>query len=139
MTQKEECELLMQAIMPLAEHLLRRYKEFHPIGAVLNCDDTVALTAVYDGNEHPDSVSMIKDLVDVHRETAREGNIKVSGICWNSTISNDGKKEDAIVISLEHKEGYSVIVGETYGIGLFKRIKFGEFFALPGRHEVFSI
>ena len=49
----------------------------------------------------------------------------------------NGNQSDAIIVSLEHREGYSVIVGLPYKIGLFKKIKFGELFAQSGKNDVF--
>ena len=54
-----------------------------------------------------------------------------------SVTSPDGKPSDAIIVSLEHKEGYSVIVGKPYKIGLFKKVKFGDLFAMEGKHDIF--
>ena len=51
--------------------------------------------------------------------------------------SADGKPTDAIIVSLEHKEDYSVIVGEPYKVGLFKKVTFGDLFAMEGKHDIF--
>ncbi len=139
MTQKAECEILLNALLPLAEKLLKKHGEFYPIGAVLKFDDTVEMNAIYDGNEFPDSKEVIKDLIDHHRKAAVQNEIKVSGIAWNASITADGKSEDVIIVSLEHKDDYSVLIGRPYKVGLFKRIKFGELFAQPGKHDVFDI
>ena len=51
--------------------------------------------------------------------------------------SADGKPTDAIIVSLEHKDDYSVIVGEPYKVGLFKKVTFGNLFAMEGKHDIF--
>ena len=69
---------------------------------------------------------------------AIEGKIKASGIVWNSSVVTEGgKPADAIIVSLEHVDNYSVIVGEPYKIGLFKKVVFGELFAMEGQHNIF--
>lgn len=138
MTPKEECEVLLDALLSASENLLKKNKEFYPIGAVLKHDATATYTAVSSNNEFPDSQSIINDLSFSHKQMAEKNEIKASGIAWNATIvTSDGKQSDAIIVSLEHKEGYSVIVGLPYKIGLFKKVKFGDLFAQNGNSDIF--
>lgn len=139
MLAKNECEGLLDVLLSFGEDQLKKYKEFYPYGAVVRTDGTVELTSTYDGNEHPDSKTVINDLILVHKSLAEEGKIKVSGIAWNATVrDSNGKPSDAIIVSLEHLDNYSVIVGEPYTIGLFKKVKFGSIFAMEGRRDIFS-
>ena len=137
MTPKEQCEVLLDKLLPFAENQMKKYREFYPFAAVILMDDTVELTGSFDGNEHPESKDVINDLIQIHKQLASEGKIKASGIAWNATVSSNGKPSDAIVVSLEHKEDYSVIVGLPYKIALFKKVKFGELFAQNGNSNVF--
>lgn len=139
MTPKNACERLLDTLLPFGEEQLKKYREFYPYAAVICMDDSIELTASYDGNEHPESNAVLADLRRIHRQLADEGKIKVSGIAWNATVScADGKPVDAIVVSLEHKDAYSVIVCEPYKLGLFKKVKLGELFAMPGRNDIFG-
>ena len=139
MTPKEECEELLNQILPAAKDLLIKNKEFYPIGAVLNNDGTCTLTAAYEDNEFPDSYSVIKDLMEAHRVMASNEEIKASGIAWNAQVTDSsGKKKDAIIVSLEHKDSYSVIIGEPYSIGFLKKIRFDTVFAQEGRNDIWS-
>ena len=138
MTSKEQCEILLDKLLPFAENQLRKYREFYPFAAVLLMDDSVGLTDCYDGNEHPESKAVLADLIQIHKQLASEGKIKASGIVWNAGVTSaDGKPSDAIIISLEHKDDYSVIVGEPYKFGLFKKVTFGSLFAMEGKHDIF--
>ena len=137
MTTKEECEILLDPLLSTAENLLAKNGEFYPIGAVLSNDTVAAFTAVHSENECPDSKQVIQDLISAHKQMAQKNEIKASGIAWNAVIASDGKKTDAIIVSLEHRDGYSVLVGLPYKIGMFKKIKFGELFAQSGNHDVF--
>ena len=108
---------------------MKKYREFYPFAAVILMDDTVELTGSFDGNEHPESKDVINDLIQIHKQLASEGKIKASGIAWNASVASaDGKPTDAIIVSLEHKDDYSVIVGEPYKVGLFKKVNFGNLF-----------
>ena len=137
MTPKEECEVLLEALLSASEDLLMKNGEFYPIGAVLSNDAAATFTAVHPDDEFPDSQSVIRDLISSHRQMAQEGEIKASGIAWNGAFTSDGKQSDAILVSLEHQDDYSVIVGLPYKIGLFRKIKFGELFAQSGNSDVF--
>lgn len=138
MTPKEQCEILLDKLLPFAENQMKKYREFYPFAAVLLEDDSVELTASYDGNEHPEPKAVLEDLKQIHKKLAGEGKIKASGIVWNAGMATpDGKSTDAIIVSLEHKDDYSVIVGEPYKIGLFKKVSFGNLFAMEGKHDIF--
>jgi len=141
MTPKEECEALLDALIPAAENLLRKNGQFYPIGAALTNESTISLTAVsYGDNEFPESQRVIDDLTSAHCQMVGQNEIKASGIAWDATITApDGKKSDAILISLEHVSGYSVMVGVPYVIGMFKKVKLGELFAQSGLHNVFQV
>lgn len=138
MISKEQCEILLDKLLPFAEQQMKKYREFYPFAAVLLEDDSVELTASYDGNEHPEPKAVLEDLKQIHKKLAAEGKIKASGIVWNAGVNSaDGKPTDAIIVSLEHKDNYSVIVGEPYKIGLFKTVSFGNLFAMEGKQDIF--
>ena len=138
MTSKEQCEILLDKLLPFAEQQMKKYREFYPFAAVLLEDDSVELTASYDGNEHPEPKAVLEDLKQIHKKLAAEGKIKASGIVWNAGVNSaDGKPTDAIIVSLEHKDNYSIIVGEPYKIGLFKTVSFGNLFAMEGKQDIF--
>ena len=138
MTPKEQCEILLDKLLPFAEQQMKKYREFYPFAAVLLEDDSIELTASYDGNEHPEPKAVLEDLKQIHKKLAAEGKIKASGIVWNAGVNSaDGKSTDAIIVSLEHRDNYSVIVGEPYKIGLFKTVSFGNLFAMEGKQDIF--
>ena len=137
MNAKEECEILLDALLSASEKLLKKNGEFYPVGAVLSNDNNVTFTALCSDNEFPDSQSIINGLICSHKQLAQSNEIKVSGISWNGAVDFEGTTTDAIIVSLEHKDNYSVIVGLPYKIGFFKKIKFGELFAQNGNNDIF--
>ena len=137
MTPKDICEELLNSILPHAQALLVKNREFYPIGEVMDADNKVTATAVFNGDEHPDSNAVINDLIKSHRELAANSGIVASGIAWDATITTESGKQDAVIVSLEHKDGYSVVLVQPYRIGLFKKVQFGELLAQEGRHDVF--
>ena len=139
MTPKEECEVLLDTLLTATENLLKRNKDFYPIGAVMTQEGTTTYTAIHSDDEFPNSETVINDLITAHRKMAEKNEIKASGIAWNAAIVTfDGQKSDAIIVSLEHQGNYSVTVGLPYKLGLFKNIKFGELFAEEGKNDVFN-
>ena len=138
MSPKEQCEELLNSILSQAAAFIEKYQEFYPIGEIINSDNEVRGTAVYDGNDIPEPTDVLQQLVEVHRLLATQNQILVSGIAWNAEVTSKGKVEDAIIVSLEHKDGYSVIVGRIYKIDASHKVEFGEIFALEGKHDVFS-
>ena len=137
MTPKEECEVLLESLLSVSETLLKKNGEFYPIGAVLTNENTITFTSVQSDNEFPNPQNIIDNLISSHKQMVQKEEIKASGIAWNSTASSNGKSFDAIIVSLEHKEDYSVIVGLPYKIGLFKKVKLGELFAQNGNNDIF--
>ena len=138
MTPKEECEELLNALLPFAVNQLKKHGEFYPFGAVLNKDGEISFTAVDSCDDHPDSTGMINRLTVVHNVQAKQGEIKASGICWNASILHEnGEKSDAVLLSLEHRDDYSVVVGQPYKIGLFKKVNLKPLFAQNGKHDIF--
>lgn len=138
MTPKDQCEILLDALLNAAEALLKKNGEFYPIGAVLTTDEQVTFTAADLDNAFPASQSVINSLIASHKQMAETGAIKTSGIAWDATITTpNGKRSDAIIVSLEHKDNYSVIIAQPYKVGLFKQIKFGEIMAQMGNNDIF--
>ncbi|MBP0990898.1 MAG: hypothetical protein J5874_06985 [Oscillospiraceae bacterium] len=139
MTPKEECEKMLDALLPFALDQLKKHSEFYPFGAVLLNNDEIRLTAADTGEEYPDSTLVINQLTEAHKKQAEQENIRASGICWNATVSlENGVQTDAIIVSLEHRENYSVIVGQPYRFGFLKKLNLSNIFAQEGRHDIFD-
>ena len=139
MTPKEECEVLLDPLLNAAESLLKKNGEFYPIGAVMRSDGEIVFTAVMEQNDHPDSDTVIASLTELHKVQAEQNEIKASGIAWDAVIQNAaGERQDAIMVSMEHKDAYTVVVGKPYKKGLFKKIVFGQIFAQHGKNDIWK-
>lgn len=138
MLPKEECEALMNELMPIGIKFLKKNGEFYPYCAVMNVDDTINLVGYYDRDEFPNSKEVMEYFKETCRQFAIDKKIKASGIAWNTSVtSEDGSEIDAILISLEHRDGYSVKVGLHYKKRIFRGVKVGSIFALDGDNEIF--
>ena len=141
MTPKEECEKVMNDLLPIGIKFLKKQRgQFCPFGAIMKMDGEITLMGFYDENEKPDPKEYLNNLKIACKKMAEDGEIKVSGIVWNASVksdSNSGKEEDAIIVSLEHKDSYSVQIVLPYRVGLFRRYKFGSLAAMAGEHDIF--
>ena len=140
MTPKEECEKLMNTLLPFAEQMLSKYGEFYPLGGVMSVDGDISPTAVYDGNEPPPSQEMINLLKESFQSDARAGKIKASAIVYDTYIilPNSSKKTDAVCVRLDHKDNYSAEVFFPYTIGKDKKVVFQSVFAQQGSGDIFG-
>ena len=141
---KDDCEFLAGVLLPIAEKHIRKDGEFYPFGAVLLNNNSVEMTDSYDGNDYPESKQVVESLIGIHKQFAKEGKIKASGIVWNSSVKDSNNQStDAIIVSLEHKDNYSVVVAEPYKtrgiskIRILKIVKFDNLRAFEGKHDIF--
>ncbi|WP_026508959.1 hypothetical protein [Butyrivibrio sp. MC2013] len=137
MSAKDECEVLLGSILPFVQELLQKYKEFYPVGAVMDNDGNISFTSCKEESEHPESQFIIDALTQIHKNKAEKQLIKASAIAWNAVIQDEnGNNVDSIVVSLEHKDDYKVKIFERYKMGLFKKIQFSEITAVVGNTDI---
>ena len=136
---KTECEEIMNVLLPFAQQMLEKHGEFFPFGGTMNGKGEVAHIAGYDGREQPPSADIIKLLKDEFRSGARSGQYKATGLAYDVRVvlPSTGKKSDAVAISLNHRDSYSVVVLFPYEINGGK-VVFGEVFAEKGEADVFN-
>ncbi len=137
---KEECEDLMDELVPFAEELLRKHGEFFPFGGTMATDGTSAHAHSYDGREQPPSQDVIDLMSKDFRKSAQEGGIKACAILFDARVVPPGAtgKTDAVVVSLDYQDNYSVQVFFPYAIGAGNEIEFGDVFAQAGETAIFT-
>ena len=128
---------LLELLMPFAEQMLKKHGEFFPFGAAVSATGEVSAAATYDGNEMPPSEDVIALLVQGFQGEARAGKIRATGICYDGRIVQDGKKVDAVIISLEHVSGNASQTCVPYTKGLFGKYRFGEMIAGMEQPRIF--
>ena len=113
MTQpKADCEKLMNWLLPFARQMLERHGEFFPFGGALRPNGEVVPVASYDGSNHPLSADLIRLIKDGFVEAARRSEYKATALVYDVKVKlpSTGETSDAIAISLNHRDNYSVIV-----------------------------
>jgi hypothetical protein len=135
---KADCEVLMSSALPLAKQMLDRFGGFLPYGGVMRVDGQLTSVACYDGREHPPSTDVIKLLKAAFIAGAKEGQFKATALVYDVrvTLPSTGKKSDAIAVSLNHRNAYSVIVLFPYNIESGKAA-IGAAFAQKGKADIF--
>jgi len=134
---REDYNALLEFLMPFAEQMLKKNGEFFPFGAAVSTEGEVQACATYDANESPASEEVIALLLQGFQGDAREGKIRATGICYDGRIVQDGKKVDAVIISLEHASGGATKTCIPYTKSMFGKYRFGELIAGVDDPKVF--
>jgi hypothetical protein len=135
---KADCEALMNSVLPFAEQMLTAHGELFPFGAAMRPDGQLASVAGYDGDEHPKSADVIALMKEGMIAAARRGEYQATANVYDARVklpSTEGKS-DAIAVSLNHRDNYSVIVFFPYRIDAGKLI-LGTAFAENGEADIF--
>lgn len=140
MNAKQESEKLMNAVLPLAEKMLRQYGEFYPYGGYMKPDGTI----VDVGGDDPDaSRPKSRDLIYVLRSSFRDmastNQCKAVAIVFDVAVNvpDSNRKSDAIQVCVDHVDGYSAEVFFPYQI-VTNEIVYDKTFAQEGKHEIFE-
>jgi len=140
MAAKYEAEELMNSLVPFAHTMLTRYREFYPYGGYLDRDGRIAWIGVEDPEtDHPQSQNMIESLESTFKVMAREKKVRAVGIVCDVRVKlpDSNTKSDAIQVSLDHIDNYSVKVFFPYSFAN-NELVFGETFACLGEQLIFG-
>jgi len=115
---KAECEALMNSVLPFAKQMLDRHGEFYPYGAAMRANGEIVSVAGYEGHEHPQSNDVIRFLKAAFTAAAKNGQYKATALVYDvrATVPSTGEKSDAIAVSLNHRDGYSIVVLFPYKV-----------------------
>jgi hypothetical protein len=138
---KEDCEKLMNAVLPFAQKMLAEHREFYPFGGYMKPTGEIAHVGVQDADtDYPKSKDLLNLLHQSHSAMARAGECRATVIVFDVRIDLPGtnQKSDAIQVCLEHADGYSAEVFFPYKIAEDGRVAHGAMFAQEGKHEIFG-
>ena len=132
---------LLNALLPMAERLLKEQGEFYPIGAVMLFDGEIRhIGARIEGDDRPQSQSLIDLLTKTFQKEAAKGNLRAAGISYDVLTVPPGKdqKQDAICCGLEHCFGEVVDVFKPYVRAEDGSFEFGDIFAATRTSQFFD-
>ena len=116
---QDEMDKLFSAGIDIAFDLLSKNKEFYPFGLQIPKNGDVDIVAVHQGEERPLSQDVISDLKAVLSSSRND--FKAAAIVYDVKVN---RKDDAIVVLMEHCEGEAIEVIAPYEIsGIFKKVK----------------
>jgi hypothetical protein len=137
---KADCEILMNSVTPFAKQMLRSHGEFLPFGGAMRPGGELVSVAGYDGDEHPQSSDVIRLIKDGFVEAARQGQFVATALVYDvrMKLPSTGDKSDAISVSLNHRDNYSIVVIFPYKIDNGE-LTLGDAFAQKGEADIFAI
>src|SRR5258708_7402473 len=140
MNTKQESERLMNAMLPLAEKMLRQHGEFYPYGGYMKPDGTIVDVGADDSDtDRPKSKDLIYVLRSSFQKMASTNQCKAVAIVFDVAVNlpESDRKSDAIQVCVEHVDGYSAEVFFPYQI-INNEIVYDQTFAQEGKHEIFG-
>lgn len=135
---RQDYNTLLEFLMPFAEQMLKQHGEFFPFAAVVSAAGELTPHAAYNGDEQPPSEELITLLTDAFQSDAREGKIRATGICYDGRIVQDGKKVDAVIVTLEHASGNATKTCIPYSKKLLGGYRFGQMIASFDEPKIFA-
>ena len=135
---KQQCERLMDAVLPFAEEMLKKHGEFFPFGGVLNLEGKAINQGAWTGEEHPPSVDVIKVLHEAFKKGAKDREFLATALVYDVKVVPPGKSEktDAVAVDIDHRDGVSQTVIYPYSLKDGK-LNLGETYTIPMQHPVF--
>lgn len=130
---RRDMDELLDRLLRFAQQQLRNVGGFYPFGAHMTSDGQVCLDAAHTGEEQPDPREVIDLLAGGLRPQAWTGGIRATAICYAIDLKDpvSGRTEDAIAVSLEHRDAEPVLVVQPYSKGRLTGWKFGELVVMP--------
>ncbi len=117
-TPKEESEVLLNVVFPFAEQQLQKHAEFFPFAAVMLANGEVQMLSTYDGDEQPESQSVIDDTEKAFIRGAKNNEYRATALVYMVAVRNPdtGEKEDAVCVNVDHQGDYSARVIFPYSL-----------------------
>ena len=137
---KDECEELMNSVLPFAHQMLTQHRGFNPFGGAMAADGRIVAVSGDTVEEHPASQVVIDLLAKGFQEGARAGKYKATALVVDMRVvpPNRDTKQDAIAVQLDHRDGYSVVVMFPYSIGAGGEVAIEAPFAAKGEQRIFA-
>jgi len=114
---KQEAELLMNAVLPFAEQMLRQHGEFYPYGGIMRPDGSIAPVGMQDPTtDRPRSATVIETLRQELRARVERNEAKAAAIVFDVQVTppGAGHKTDAIEVLVQHRDSYCAEVFFPY-------------------------
>lgn len=144
---REDANEVLNASVTYAKRMLRKYGQFAPFAHRMRDDGEVALEIVAQNDMPPDPEMLLDLLFQQLHERADKGFITAAALASNVTMAKPSKEgyTDAIMVDIEHRDGYAVQAFVPYRItggqlhGFFPRVvRFGALRIQDGKPRLFG-
>jgi hypothetical protein len=137
---KADCEDVMNVLMPFAEEMLTKHREFFPFGGTMWHNGEISLSGGTMAEENPSSSEVIALIEEAFRTGAERGEYRATGLVYDIRTVPPGKqdKQDAIAVALDHRDNYSVVVVFPYTFTAKGELAIETPFATSGEHKIFA-
>lgn len=138
MSDRDDCERLLNATLPFAKKMLDEHGEFLPFGAEMRLNGEIVSIAGYDGNEHPPSKDIIALLDDHFLTAASRREVIATALIYDVRVTppDSTQSTDAVAIALDHQSGYTKDVYFPYRLDQGV-VTLSEPFANEGQGRIF--
>ncbi len=134
---KDECELLMSALLPIAEQILSEQRALRPFGFTLSSTDQIVRIGGYGADGTLNDAALIAQFQESFREGAARGELKATALSYSARAKTDTGPQDAVFVHLNHRDKYSIVVTFPYHFGADGSLVIEEPFANDGKDDVF--
>jgi hypothetical protein len=136
---KAGCEKLLEPVMPFAEEMLTKHREFFPFGGTMACNGQICHAGGCTGDEHSPSTDVIALLQRGFQAGAKNGEYKATTLVYDVRTIPPGRevKQDAIAVALDHRDSYSIVVFFPYSFGSDAELIIEDPFAVQGESKIF--
>ena len=137
---KDECELLMSAVLPVAEQMLTEHRALQPFGSTLSAADEIVQVGGWKTGMVSDAAAVIADFEDAFRDGARRGELKATALVASVSAAPPGSSspQQAVAVHLDHRDDYSVVVTFPYRFTDGDELVIEEPYAAEGAHKIFE-
>lgn len=137
-TPKDECDLLVNVVVPFARQMLSQHHGFFPFGATMSPSGTISRTETPKGDHPPKELVVLIEQGFV--DGAQQGLYKATAVALDVKTVPPGKNErqNAVEVRLDHRDNYSVKVVFPYSYSLSGELAFAPPFAVAGDKMIFS-
>jgi len=137
---KTECEMLIGALLPFAEQMLREHGEFYPYAATMSLSDECAMAAIAEDGEEPSPSELITKYKELFRSESESGEFKATAIVYMGLTMPPGKPEqqNTVICAVEHRDGFCAKVCFPYTLDASRNLEMLEPFATAADSEIFD-
>src|SRR5580698_9894371 len=135
---KDECDLLVNVVVPFARQMLSQHHGFFPFGATMSPSGSISRTETPKGDHPPKELVVLIEQSFV--DGAQQGLYKATAVALDVKTVPPGKTErqNAVEVRLDHRDNYSVKVVFPYSYSPSGQLDFAPPFAVAGDKMIFA-